>query len=360
MDSWADYQSVLQVFGKVPAPVTATWQELCDHLHAIGPAHGIPQHFTSNGNLAELALGTVQLGLPYGIMNTDGQPTLQTAKKLVERAIAQGVTHVDCAAAYGTAEARLGQILSQDDQSQVTIVTKLSPLLQLSENARDQDIESHVEASVYKSCVELKLPVLPYLLLHRWQHRTSHDGRIWKIVKQLQRKGVIGRLGASVQNPAEALQALADPDVQLIQLPFNLLDRRFQRSGFSQEAPARKDVIIQARSVLLQGLLIAPVEAWPKIPGIQVTEIVNHISALTRKLNRKSIADLCVAYVRSQNWIDCLVMGMENLNQLDQNVALFQNSRLNENECREIEEAFSDLPEELLNPALWKNQKEAR
>lgn len=360
MDSWADYQRVLDVFRTVSDPITATWQELCDQLHIIGPIHGIPQRFTSKGNIAELALGTVQLGLPYGIANTEGQPTFEMAKRLVQRAIAHGVTHLDCAAAYGVAEARLGQIINRDYQSQVTIVTKLSPLTHLSENAKDPDIKSHVEASVYKSCVLLNMRVLPYLLLHRWQHRTSHDGRIWAMVKQLQQEGVIRGLGASVQNPEEALQAIADPDIQFIQLPFNLLDRRFQRSGFSKEAEARGDVVVQARSVFLQGLLISPVKVWPDISGINAAGIVEQLSVFTRKFNREGIADLCIAYVRSQSWIDCLVVGMENINQFDQNVALFQNPRLNVNECIEIEEAFSCLPEDLLNPALWKRQEETR
>ncbi len=360
IDSWADYQRVLDVFGRASDPAKATWQELCDHLQIIGPTHGIPQRFSSKGNIAELALGTVQLGLPYGIANTDGQPSFEKAKELVQRAIAHGVTHLDCAAAYGVAEPRLGQIVSRDYESRVTIVTKLSPSTQISETSKDQDIEAHVAASVYKSCVDLKIQELPYLLLHRWKDRTSHDGRIWKILEQLQQKGVIKRLGASVQNPEEALQALADPEIQLIQLPLNLLDRRFQRSGFSREAEAREDVVIQARSVFLQGVLISPVQRWPKIPGIDAVDIVDQLSALAKKLNRESISDLCIAYVRSQSWVDCLVVGMENTNQLDQNVALFQNTRLNENECIEIEEAFPNLPEELLNPALWEKQEKTR
>lgn len=360
MDTWQDYQKVLEVYGKVHDPIKVTWQELCDHLHDIGPAEGIPQRFTSKGNIAELALGTVQLGLPYGIANCDGQPPFEEAKSIVYRAISHGVTHLDCGAAYGEAEARLGRIINRGYQYQVTTVTKLAPLTELSDNASEQDIRTYVEASVYKSCCNLNMPVLPYLLLHRWQHRTSHEGRIWERVKQLQQEGVIRNIGASVQNPEEALQAIADPDIKFIQLPFNLLDRRFRQSGFSEEAKVREDVIIQARSVLLQGLLVSPAEKWPKIAGIRPNAIVNQLAAFTKNYRRESVADLCFSYVRSQSWIDCLVVGMENINQLNQNVALFQNPRLNVNECMEIEEAFSNLPEDLLNPALWKNQEEAK
>jgi len=358
IDTWQDYQKVLKVFKKATDPITARWQDLCDYLHVIGPALGIPQRFTINkGNIAELALGTIQFGQPYGIANSCGQPTFEETKNLLHRAIASGVTHLDCAAAYGEAEARIGQIINRDYQSQITTVTKLSPLLQLADNASYQDIKFHVEASIYKSCCKLNMQVLPYLLLHRWQHRTSHDGQIWRILKQLKHEGVINQLGASVQNPEEALQAIADPDIKFIQIPFNLLDRRFQRSGFPKEAEARKDVIIQARSVLLQGLLISPLDIWPKISEIDSTGITNQLTEFTKMFNRENIADLCIAYVRSHSWIDCLVMGMESQSHLDHNVALFQNPPLSTNHSTDIEEAFQNLPDEILNPALWPNQK---
>jgi len=353
MDTWADYQKILAVFRKVSNPITATWQELCHHLHAIGPAQGIPQRSTKKGNISELAIGTVQFGLSYGVANTDGQPSFETAKMLVRRAIAHGVTHIDTAAAYGDAETCLGQIVTRDFQSQVTIVTKLSPLTQLSESANDQDIKAHVEASIYKSCRKLNMPVLPYLLLHRWQHRTSHNGRIWKVLKDLQQEGTISRLGVSVQNPEEALQAIADPDIKFVQLPCNILDRRFQQSGLPEKAERRKDVIVQARSIFLQGLLISPAAKWPEIAGLNSVDIVNKISFLATKLNRENVPDLCIAYVRSQSWVDCLVLGMENINQLDQNVVLFNNSTLSKMQCKQVEECFENLPEKLLNPALW-------
>lgn len=358
MDTCPDYRKMLEVFRQASDPVTARWQELCDHLHVIGPAQGIPQRLTSKGYIGELALGTVQLGLPYGIANAYGQPSLEDAKTLVHRAIAHGVTHLDCAAAYGEAEEWLGRIVDRDYQSQVTISTKLSPLTQLSDDAGDQEIQAHVQASVYRSCRRLNMLVLPYLLLHRWQHRTSHNGQVWRSLKQLQQEGVINNLGASVQNPEEALQAIADPDVKFIQLPCNVLDRRFQRSGFPRAAKDRVDVVVQARSVLLQGLLVSPFEVWPRNPGVDATAILDRLAGLAKRFNRASVADLCVAYVRSQSWIDCLVMSMETIDQIELNVSLFQNSLLNAKECEEIEEAFPDLPEELLNPALWPRKNE--
>jgi spore coat polysaccharide biosynthesis protein SpsF len=353
MDTWTDYQRMLAVFSKASDPVSATWQELCDWLHAISPRLGIPLRHTEGGSVAELALGTVQLGLPYGVANMQGQPSFEQARAIVQRAVAQGATHLDCAAAYGEAEARLGRILDQDLLSRVTVVTKLSPLSGLAEDAGDQEVTAQVDASVYRSCWRLRMSVLPYLLLHRWQHRTSHGGRVWERLRQLRQEGVIRRLGVSVQGPLGALEAIADPEIAFVQLPFNPLDRRLQRAGFTDLAGARADVVVQARSVFLQGLLMSPEARWPAIPGVDAAAIVGLLTGLARRFGREGVADLCISYVRAQRWVDCLVIGVETLHQLDRNVALFQNPPLLPEQCAQLEATFSDLPDTLLDPARW-------
>ncbi len=356
MDTWSDYQTIVKVFKEVPKPVQATWNELCDILHRVGPVLGIPQRFTNKGNIAELALGTVQLGLRYGIANQTGLPSFQTSSDLIRLALSCGVTHLDCAADYGVAEYRLGQILSSDLQSRVTTVTKLSALEGLSANATDQELLSHVHASVYRSCTNLNLRSLPYLLLHRWKHRTSHEGRLWKILKDLKNQGVVKHLGASVQDPKEALEAIVDPDVEFIQLPFNLLDRRLLVAGFPDLARKRSDVVVQARSIFLQGLLVSPGHLWPKVPNADPSSILMRLSWFVKTFNRQSIQDLCVAYARSQDWIDCLVVGMDNLEQLEQNVKLFGRPPLSQHQKDQLDREFSELPAELLNPALWRTE----
>lgn len=298
-------------------------------------------------------MGTAQIGLSYGIKNTEGELPSVKAKELVVRAIDHGITHFDCASAYGVAERRLGNILSKDYHSRAVVTTKLSPLANLPEKMGEKEITAFVESSVYRSCVHLNLRSLPYLLLHRWQHRRSHHGLIWKVLRQLQQEGVIEKLGSSVQNPDEAIEAIHDPDISFIQLPFNMLDSRLQKAGFLNELSKRDDVIIQARSVFLQGLLLTSHNNWPAIEQIDSADIRRCLFSFVKEFGRDGVDDLCVAYVRAQPWVDCLVIGMETIQQLDRNVRLFQTAPLKKEECIRIEKAFYDMPERLLNPALW-------
>src|SRR5262249_22179286 len=157
--------------------------------------------------------------------------------------------------------------------------------------------------------------------LHRAAHRTWWDGAIWRHLKMERDSGQIGRLGVSAQSPAEALEALADRDVAHLQLPFNLLDHRWD--GLIAVARKRPDVAIHVRSVFLQGLLANPVTSWPNIDGAVARDVQERLTKLVVELGRDDLADLCVAFVRAQDWIDGVVIGMETNAQLAGNLTAF-------------------------------------
>jgi aryl-alcohol dehydrogenase-like predicted oxidoreductase len=165
---------------------------------------------------------------------------------------------------------------------------------------------------------------------------------------------VIGRLGVSVQTTAEAAAALGDPEVKHVQLPFNLLDRRWRRAGIDRMLAGRPDVLVHARSVLLQGLLAADSpEPWPRVAGYDAAATVDAVRALVRELGREGPLDLCFAYARAQRWIHGVLVGVATHAELMENVALFARPPLDPEECARVESAFGGLPEALLNPALW-------
>jgi aryl-alcohol dehydrogenase-like predicted oxidoreductase len=164
----------------------------------------------------------------------------------------------------------------------------------------------------------------------------------------------VAALGVSVQSPEEARSALADARVAHIQLPFNLLDWRWRESGILALLRARRDVAVHARSVFLQGLLAADEPSlWPRIDRVDPRAIVALLSRLRREFGRESPADLCLAYVHGQDWIDGVVVGVESQDQLDDNLRLFSRPALSRAECEKLEAQLPRLPERLLDPAQW-------
>ena len=301
--------------------------------------------------MAEFVLGTVQLGLEYGLANRTGKPNQDAAVALLRHAVALGVRAFDTAAAYGDSEIRLGLALAG---LPVHVVTKLSPLSELGDNSAPGKVVAAVEASVAQSLRALNTDCLDCVLLHRAQHLHQYDGAVWRRLNDYVAAGVIAKLGVSVQSPAEVIAALADPAVRHIQMPFNLLDWRWREAGILESLAARPDVVVHVRSVFLQGLLAAGDPAlWPAIAGVDAAAVLRELSALTAELGRESLADLCLAYARGQNVIAGVVIGLETDAQLQKNVALAQRPPLTPEECHIIECRLPRLPEQLLNPALW-------
>jgi spore coat polysaccharide biosynthesis protein SpsF (cytidylyltransferase family)/aryl-alcohol dehydrogenase-like predicted oxidoreductase len=356
IDTFDDYQRVLRVFAGVVDPVAVPWLELCARLDALpdAPRAWVPFRVVDGSIHSEMVLGTVQLGMDYGRTNTAGRPPAEEGLRIVRSAVEHGVTHLDTARAYGESETRLGAALEGGWGARVHVVTKLDPLARLPDDADEARVADAVDASVLRSCRELRTASIPTLLLHRAAHRTSHGGAVWARLLALRAEGVIGRLGVSVQTTDEAAEALADPEVKHVQLPFNLLDHRWRRAGIDALLRDRPDVIVHARSVLLQGLLAADsAEVWPRVPGYDPAEVVRTVRALVDELGRAGPLDLCFGYVRAQPWIHGALVGVATHAELMENVALFGRPPLRPEECARVESAFGELPEALLNPALW-------
>jgi spore coat polysaccharide biosynthesis protein SpsF len=313
----------------------------------------IPRQVKHGRTISKLCFGTVQLGIPYGIANATGMPDAAQAVRLLTAAYAQGVTLFDTARAYGTAESLLGSALSKGGMADATIITKLSPLDGLSEAEPETSLCDKVTDSVSLSLHSLRLASLPYVLLHRAHHLQAHGGKIWRQLLRLRQQGLIEKLGVSVATPEEAHEALRMAEIECVELPFNMLDWRWESAGIPTLLAARPDVLVLARSALLQGLLAQKAEIWPVIPKEDAHNIVTMMENFASRFERKNRVDLCLAYARAQPWIDSVIVGMETMEQVQENLQMFALPALDSAACGDIRRQFSHTDATLLNPALW-------
>lgn len=298
----------------------------------------------------KFVLGTAQLGMDYGRVNRTGKPTRQTSISMLRHAIARGVTFLDTARAYGEAEWLIGEALAENWRWQATVITKFD-LTGLNEGAAASDVYARVDAGIEFSCRALGTQKLDTLLLHNWAHRDMWRGAAWQHLREHQAAGKISKLGASVYQPREALAALADTAIQHLQIPTNILDRRWKL--LDQAFARRPDVIVHARSALLQGILAQPAVCWPSVPRFDAEGCVRKLRTLADTFERDGVADLCLAYVRSLPWIGGVVVGCETMAQVERNIELFARPTLHPDEIQELEDALPGAPEDLLNPGKW-------
>jgi aryl-alcohol dehydrogenase-like predicted oxidoreductase len=82
--------------------------------------------------ISGLVLGTVQLGMPYGIANKSGMPDVNTGLEIIQEAINGGVNTLDTASAYGESEKIIGLYnKSKKDSERPLVVTKVAKSVEL-------------------------------------------------------------------------------------------------------------------------------------------------------------------------------------------------------------------------------------
>jgi aryl-alcohol dehydrogenase-like predicted oxidoreductase len=138
------------------------------------------------------------------------------------------------------------------------------------------------------------------------------------------------------------------PQIETLQVPFNLLDQRLRRAKFFERAKAaRKEVFV--RSVFLQGLaFLSRSQLDPYLEPLSVLLGVLDSWARDHELSR---AGLFLRYAQAQGVH--LVLGCESAQQLRQNLATWRLGALAADQVPEVEALVPELPARLLNPAQW-------
>lgn len=245
----------------------------------------------------------------------------------------------DTAPLYGESEQIIGRALAElGIADKVTVVTKtehMSP--ELSPQAVADEM---IETSVVRSLKYLGLDALPICLFHREDNFRYVEGLV-----KLKEHGLIRHVGSSLNTPEISEEVISSGLAEAVQLPANMLDNRFTRSGIIEDARTRGKAVF-VRSVYLQGLLLL-------LPDDEIPEdLVSAIPVLQslRRIARDAgmqIAELAARYVMSIPGVTCCVVGCETVEQMRENVELFSRARFPLMSCT------PSSPPSPIFPATW-------
>jgi spore coat polysaccharide biosynthesis protein SpsF (cytidylyltransferase family)/aryl-alcohol dehydrogenase-like predicted oxidoreductase len=349
IDCFDDYVSMRKLFDGIVTPVESSYLDVLKFLQNSASEPRITRP------ASKLIIGTVQLGMNYGISNVTGRPDMRASCHLIRTGILNGVTCIDTARAYGESEFVVGNALGGGWCSRAEVVTKLSPMNECPRNAEPKIIKAFAEASLFKSLTALSGQNISTMLLHRADQINAWNGVLRASLLGWKSEGVIKKIGVSVQSPAELAMAFRDPEIEHIQLPFNLLDGRWDGS-IEEIVRARKgrDLTVHVRSVFLQGLLVSrnPTH-WRKANVKDPQRVWNWLDQLTHDFDKPSVSNLCIAYATAFEWVDGVVIGMETLDQLNENLQNFASLPLTWEEINLIRETRPALTDATVDPALW-------
>lgn len=202
--------------------------------------------------VSRLGLGTVELGLPYGIGKAS-PPDDAACVRLLKHAYERGITYLDTAAAYGRSEEIIGMAFPAGCARPV-IATKVT--------LRDADgtpwpaasMAREIQASIDRSRRLLHTDVLDLVQIHNAEALIAGDQALREAMDAQMQAGNVRNWGASTYGEEAALAVVASgPPMRTLQIAYSVLDRTLETSVMPACRQAGTGLIL--RSVFLQGVL---------------------------------------------------------------------------------------------------------
>lgn len=293
---------------------------------------------------SSIVLGTVQLGLPYGVANKIGMPNQARVTDIIRTAWQIGIREFDTAQDYGVSENVLGIAFAKLGISgEAKVISKINPEI--------DHCDSKVMAKALDSSLEkLGVPSLFGLMLHKEDMLYNWSNGLKDILQGFIVSGKVKKLGVSVYSPDRALEALNIKEIDIIQVPSNILDRRFERQGVF-ELSEKKKRQVYIRSVFLQGLILMEPEDLPSNMFF-AKPVLNKIKSLAHELN-VTRHELALGYLKEKIPGAKLIVGVDTPEQIIENLMYWEKKPLS-NLISLVLEYFPQLDEKILNPTLWR------
>lgn len=280
----------------------------------------------------ELALGTVQFGLAYGVVGSGQQVSDAEAHRILARAAEHGIRVLDTAAAYGDIEQRLAGLAGEQ---RFRVVSKIPPVPKDLEGAAAADF---VQQALQRSHQRLG-GLLGAVLFHSADDLLGDQGDLlWQAAaRHAAPLGV--QLGVSCYGPAQLQTLRGRYPITIAQLPGNVLDQRLVGHDFG-------GIELHLRSAFLQGLLLAPAEQG----GARLPAAAAHLVRWQERCVEQGLSPLTAALsaVKALPGVRCCVVGVESVAQLDEIATAWS---------RATPVAWADLATEepgVIDPRVWK------
>ena len=285
-------------------------------------------------NLSKLILGTVQFGLDYGINNSSGKVPAKEVTQILDYAKSVGINTLDTAVAYGNAEEKIGGYHLNNN-----------PFIVNTKFDKRNDIDW--EDSLRNSLTKLKIPKVNTVMFHSFGAYYQQKENLPNIISK-GKGNYFNNIGISVYTNEELKLLLNDQYIEVIQLPFNLLDNERLRGKFLKQLK-EKGKTIHVRSVFLQGLFYKNTDGLSQrlpalIPFLTMLQKITHAENI-------SMNALALQYAYSKEYIDGILIGVDSKLQLEENVYAL-NQKIDMKLFSEIDK-IKVSNTDLLNPAKW-------
>jgi len=203
--------------------------------------------------VSEIGFGAWAIGGAWGDVSKDD------AKAALHASLDAGTTFIDTADVYGDgrSEQLIAEVLKERGGDKPYVATKLGR--RLSPHVAEGYNKQNMTAFVERSLTNLQTDCLDLVQLHCPPPAVYYQQEVFGYLDDLVTAGKIRHYGVSVEKVEEALKAIEYPNVQSVQIIYNIFRQR-PASLFFAEAKKRQVGVI-ARVPLASGLLTGKMNA---------------------------------------------------------------------------------------------------
>ena len=250
-------------------------------------------------NTSKLVIGTANFGNKYSLKSKTGL-RIKEIEKILNFAYKKKIKRIDTAPIYGNSEKILGKIGLKK--------WKVSTKIQLKKNCNNY--KDYILSSVSNSLKRLKIDKLENLLVHSElsKFNKKETSEIIKTLFNLKKDKIIKNFGCSIYSPKDLYRSTKSIDLDIIQAPANIFDRRFLNKHIARYLEKKK-IKLQIRSIFLRGLLLNNYKSLPKKFNYWKNDFKKYQMFLEKKKLNKIEGALCVLNkIKYEN----LVIGFDN------------------------------------------------
>ncbi len=261
----------------------------------------------------KLILGGAQIGQEYGLVRNSSFYDGQGVQVLLSEAEQVGFEAIDTARTYGRSEEIIGRLAWRGE-----IHSKL-------------DEFSVPKLSLSESLDALGRNSIDLLYLCHDASRVSDTSHEYWASRLTELRHGADSFGVAIYPGQMDFDLIAFPEIQTVQIPFNILSPRKVRERVAQWHSAGKEVI--ARSVFAQGLLL---ERNPQNTRQDLAATIDFLHDLSEGLSLDP-AELALRWCLSSDDIDGVVVGVSEVEELESIAYWLGNGPLPDDEYSFIE-----------------------
>ena len=251
----------------------------------------------------KIIIGSANFSHKYGI-NKSKISSISELKKIINYCKNNKINNIDDAISYGNVDGVFKKINTKD----LKFITKIK----LPKNYKlIKDLRLYFLKIIKNSLKVLGQKKYSCLLAHEVSRNKKKNILLLDILNFIKKKNLTSKIGISAYNPKEVYSVLNLSKLDVVQIPFNVLDRRLISSKLI-DVLSRKKIEIQVRSIFLQGALIAK-KTPPKLKKYDSSLKDWQKWCYKKKLNK---VKACVHFIKKFDKISSIVIGINDIKQL--------------------------------------------